>query len=56
MEKAGEKQKRPEKKTDKTQHERFVETARKLGVNESIENFQVKFRKIVPPKNRPKIG
>jgi len=35
------------------QFERFVQTARKLGVNESMEDFTVKFRKIVPPK-RPK--
>jgi hypothetical protein len=45
------KQKRKPKLTDKAQYERFVETARKLGVNESMEDFQAKFRKIVPPKN-----
>jgi hypothetical protein len=50
MGKAGEKQKRPNKKTDKQQFERFVATARKIGVNESMEDFTVKFRKIVPPK------
>jgi hypothetical protein len=49
MAKAVAKQKKP-KKTDKEQFERFVATARKLGVNESMEDFQVKFRKIVPPK------
>jgi hypothetical protein len=38
------------KRTDKEQFERFVATARKLGVNDSMEDFQVKFRKIVPPK------
>jgi hypothetical protein len=43
--------KRP-KKNDKEQFERFKETARKLGVNESMEDFQVKFRKIIPPKRR----
>jgi bifunctional non-homologous end joining protein LigD len=32
--------------------ERFVQAARKLGVNESMEDFQVKFRKIVPPKRQ----
>ena len=40
------------KRTDKEQFERFVQTARKLGVNESMEDFEVKFRKIVPPKKR----
>lgn len=44
---AAEKKKKP-KKTDKEQFERFVQTARKIGVNESMEDFQVKFRKIVP--------
>jgi hypothetical protein len=52
MEKAGAKQKKRPKKTDKQQFERFVEIARKLGVNESMEHFEVKFRKIVPPKKR----
>ena len=50
MERAAEKQKKRPKKTDKEQFERFREAARKLGVNESMEDFQVKFRKIVPPK------
>jgi hypothetical protein len=42
--------KKPKKATDKEQFERFKAAARKLGVNESMEDFQVKFRKIVPPK------
>jgi len=41
-------------KTDKAQFERFVATARKLGANESMEDFEVKFRKIVPPKRKAK--
>jgi hypothetical protein len=45
---AGEKRKPKEK--DKRQYERFVETARKLGVDESPENFERAFTKIVPPK------
>jgi hypothetical protein len=53
MEKAGAKQKKPRKKTDKEQFERFVATARKLGVNESMEDFTVKFRKIVSVKRKP---
>jgi hypothetical protein len=51
MARAVAKKKRP-KKTDKEQYERFVQAARKLGVNESMEDFQVKFRKIVPPKRK----
>ncbi len=39
-------------KSDTKQFERFRETARKLGANESMEDFEVKFRKIVPPKSR----
>jgi hypothetical protein len=49
MAKAVAKKKKP-KSSDKEQFERFVEAARKLGVNESMEDFTVKFRKIVPPK------
>ena len=41
-------------RSDAKQFERFRETARKLGANESIEDFEVKFRKIVPPKRRTK--
>jgi hypothetical protein len=52
MAKAAVKQKKPNKKTDKQQFERFVAAARKLDVNESMEDFQVKFRKIVPPKRK----
>ena len=50
MVKAVAKKKRP-KRTDKEQHGRFVQAARKLGVNESMEDFTVKFRKIVPPRD-----
>jgi hypothetical protein len=49
MAKAAASKKRP-RKTDKEQFERFVQAARKIGVNESMEDFEVKFRKIVPPK------
>ena len=52
MGKAGEKQKQAPKTKDKRQYERFVETARKLGVDDekSVEAFEGAFRKIVPPK------
>jgi hypothetical protein len=49
---AGKKQKRA-KKTDKAQSERFKETARSLGANESTEDFELKFKRILPPK-RPR--
>jgi hypothetical protein len=39
-------------RTDKAQFERFVATARKLGANESMEDFEVKFKKMVPPKTK----
>ena len=54
MGKAGEKQKRTSKITNKRQYERFVKTARELGVDESEEAFDRAFRKIVPPKDRKK--
>jgi hypothetical protein len=52
MGKAGEKQKRTPKTKDKRQYERFVETARKLGCDESEEVFARTFEKVVPPKQR----
>jgi hypothetical protein len=47
MGKAGEKQKRTPKTKDKREYERFVETARKLGCDESEEAFEHKFKTIV---------
>jgi hypothetical protein len=38
--------------TDKAQSERFIETARKLGVEETGEEFERTFKKIAPPKTR----
>lgn len=43
-------QKRKPKKTDKKQSERFKATARELGADESPENFERVFSKLVPPK------
>jgi len=40
------------KGTDKEQSERFIETARKLGVDESGEKFETAIRKIATPKSR----
>jgi hypothetical protein len=48
MGKAGQKQKRTPKIRDKQQYERFVETARKLGCDESEEAFERTFEKLSP--------
>jgi hypothetical protein len=50
MGKAGVKQKQVPKTKDKREYERFVETARKLGCDESEEAFERAFEKIVSPK------
>jgi hypothetical protein len=39
------------KASGKDQAERFIETARELGCDESEERFEAAFRKIVPPKH-----
>jgi len=36
--------------TDKAQSERFIETARKLGIEETGEAFDRAFEKVAPPK------
>jgi hypothetical protein len=52
MGKAGSKPKPKKPKTsDKEQSERFIETARKLRVEDGGEQFEEVFRKIVPPKD-----
>jgi hypothetical protein len=56
MAKAAAKPKGKPKKNDKEQFERFKEAARKLGVNESMEDFTLRFRKIVPPRRVEKKG
>jgi hypothetical protein len=44
------------KLTDKNQSERFIETARKLGIDnkESADHFSRTFKKLVPPKLTPR--
>jgi hypothetical protein len=37
-------------RTDRAEFERFIEAARKRGVDETLEEFAARFRKIVPPK------
>jgi hypothetical protein len=44
------KPKRPSKLSDKAQSERFIEAARKLGIEETGETFDRAFKKVVPPK------
>ncbi len=39
--------------TDKAQSERFIETARERGIEETGEAFERAFKKIVPPRLRP---
>jgi hypothetical protein len=41
------------KMTKAEQSERFIKTARELGVDETGEEFERLFRKIVPPKRGP---
>jgi hypothetical protein len=43
------------KMTDSKQSERFKETARALGADETGEAFEKAFAKIVPPKRRPTV-
>jgi hypothetical protein len=40
------------KLTDKEQSERFIETARELGAENSSDNFDRVFREIVPTKSK----
>ena len=56
MGKRGEKQKRKPKFTDKKQSERFKETARKVGADESSDAFDRAITQIMRPKPRDKKG
>jgi hypothetical protein len=55
MAKAGapKKQKPKPKLSDKEQFERFKETARKLGVDESGDRFERAFKKLAKPASTP---
>ncbi|WP_156928567.1 hypothetical protein [Bradyrhizobium sp. th.b2] len=48
---APKKKKAKPKLTDKEQSERFKQAARELGVDETGEEFEKAFKKIVRPKN-----
>jgi hypothetical protein len=54
MGKAGDKQKKTPKTKDRRQYERFVETARKLGVDESSDKFEREFDKLAAGLVKPK--
>jgi hypothetical protein len=54
MGKAGEKQKRIPKTTDKRQYERFVKAARELGVDEDPEHFERAVNKLAPALTKRK--
>lgn len=54
MGKAGETRKRKPKMTDKRQYERFVETARKLGVDENPNTLDRAFKKLAPALSKSK--
>jgi len=43
-----------EPKKDPDQFQRFLEAARKRGMNESLENFAARFGKTTPLKQKPK--
>jgi hypothetical protein len=47
------KRKPKRKMTKAEQSERFKETARKLGVDESGEAFEHAIKRVVPPKRHP---
>ena len=42
----------PKKMTKKEQSERFIETAREIGVDETGAEFEKVFRKVVPPARK----
>jgi hypothetical protein len=44
------------KKSGPSQFERFVETAREVGADESGATFERAFEKLVPAKTRPRPG
>jgi hypothetical protein len=53
MGKAGEKQKRKPKIKDKRQSERFKETAREIGADQTTDVFERALSILAPPRKRP---
>jgi hypothetical protein len=56
MAKADAKPKKRPKRTDPAQFERFIEAARRRGVNESLEDFAVKFQKTVAAEKKARLS
>jgi hypothetical protein len=56
MEKASATQRKHRKRTDPEQFERFIEAARRRGVNESLEGFAVKFQKTVAAEKKARLS
>lgn len=48
------KPKAPKTADDKEQSERFIETARKYGTDETGKEFERVFKKVIPPKPKAK--
>ena len=46
--------KKPRGKKEKTQHDRFAEVGRRLGVDESEDAFKDALKKIAPKPKAPK--
>ena len=44
---------KPPDPNEKPQRERFIEAAKEVGVDESGEEFERAFKRIVPPKPSP---
>jgi hypothetical protein len=56
MAKADAKQRKHRKRTDPAQFERFIEAARKRGVDESLEDFAMKFQKTVAAEKKARLS
>jgi len=56
MKKASAMQRKHRKRTDPDQFERFLEAARNRGVDESLEDFAVKFRKTVAAEKKARLS
>jgi hypothetical protein len=56
MEKASAMQRKHRKRTDPDQFERFLEAARKRGVDESLEDFAVQFKKAITAEKKARLS
>ena len=46
--------KKPADPNEKPQKQRFIETAREIGVDETGKEFERLFDRVAPPKKKPK--